>query len=112
MANGYQPGERLIQAALNGQIDGQRLGQILFEFLPSMPFEEGFPLPRFASRRPAPAVIVPPAPVIPAPVQQPTVQVLPVITPAPAAAQPRGRVTIDDLARLWPPTSVRRITQI
>lgn len=107
-----QPGEAL----LIGQVDGRQLGQILFEFLPTMgPWESPIPLPRALARRlfpggfqpsaaptMAPVTLIPPAapaPVVPAPAvdekgnQVERRQPLPAAIPAPpvaaAPAQPR-----------------------
>lgn len=87
-------GERLFEAALNGQLDGQRLGNVLYQMLPALP-HEGLPIPRlFLSRgvpgqvAPAPVVLQPVAQVVPAPA---------VVIPPPAARaswQPAPRASI------------------
>jgi hypothetical protein len=44
-----EPGDRLIDGILNGQIDGQRLANLLWAGLPSLPHETGglpLPIPR------------------------------------------------------------------
>lgn len=77
------PGERLINGILNGQVSGEQLGRALFDLLPTLPFEQGFPLPRLLVK----AYQAPPQAVIPAPaVLQPAIpaQPAPVVLPAPA----------------------------
>ncbi len=83
-----QPGEAL----LTGQVDGRQLGQVLFQFLPSMPHESPIPLPRALARRLFPGgfqplaapTMAPPVPLIPAaPAAPPAV-------PAPPAVDANG----------------------
>ena len=76
-------GERLFEAALNGQLDGARLGQVLFQLAPAFPFE-GPPVPRIFLMRgaqgqvaPAAAVEVVPPAVVPL--------AAPAVIPPPAA---------------------------
>ncbi|MBA7546702.1 hypothetical protein ES705_39097 [subsurface metagenome] len=85
-----QPGEAL----LTGQINGQQLGQVLFEFLPTMgPWESPIPLPRALARRLFPGgfqpfraapTMAPPVTLIP-----PAAPAAPVV-PAPPAADANG----------------------
>ena len=78
------PGERLATAIMNGQVSGEQLGRALFDLLPTLPFEQGFPLPRLLVK----AYQAPPQAVIPAApaVLQPAIpaQPAPVVLPAPA----------------------------
>ena len=121
MANGqYQPGDRLLSALMNGTLDGQRLGSLAFQMLPTLPHESLIPMPRFLAR-PAAAV----APAAPVQVVQPAIPAQHVTTqPAPVAlaapvAQPSGQPVqpayipqLNELGRRQAKTVVVRITQL
>ncbi len=93
-----QPGDKLAEAILTGQVDGNRLGQLLFQLGPALPFEAGFPFPRFVGQGgfqqaiPPASLAVPvipaPAPAAPVLAAQPVQVVAP---PAAPAAQPAPR---------------------
>ncbi|MBA7665416.1 hypothetical protein ES703_73486 [subsurface metagenome] len=78
-----QPGEAL----LTGQVNGQQLGNALFQFLPSMPHESPIPMPRALAR-----VLFPQGfqPFRAAPTMAPPVTLIPPAAPpvAPAPAPP------------------------
>ncbi len=82
-----QPGEAL----LTGQVDGRQLGQVLFEFLPTMgPWESPIPLPRALARRLFPGGFQPfAAPTMAPPVIPPAAPAAPVV-PAPPAVDANG----------------------
>lgn len=86
------------EALLTGQVDGRQLGQVLFEFLPTMgPWESPIPLPRALARRLFPGgfqpfaapTMAPPVTLIPPAVPAPVVPA-PAVVPAPPAADANG----------------------
>ena len=93
-----QPG----QAILTGQVDGRKVGQAIFQFMPSMPHESPVPLPRFLARALFPQGFIPgrlpvaqPPPLVQPPIQPPA----PAAPPAPARNQ---------VIRVVPPPPVPR----
>ena len=89
------------EALLAGRVDGQKVGQAIFQALPCIPFLEGPPgMPRFIAKAIFPAGLIPGrlpaaqppvAPLIPAAVQPPRAAA-PAAPSRPPAPPPRRRV--------------------
>jgi len=109
-------GERLFEAALNGQLDPARVANVLFQLGPALPHESAIPfVPRFLARGlplgqvAAPAAVVEVVP----PVVPPAV---PAVIPPPAArasGQPLPRQYVPQVGELRPVrTFVQRVKEL
>jgi len=100
-------------AILTGQIDGRKLGQALFQFMPTLPHESPIPMPRALARQLFPGGFVPrlPAQVPPAPVTLIPPAAAPPVVPAPAVDANGNQIQRRQPMPAAPPAPRKRVLE-